>query len=517
MVTRRKFLYLLGGSATASFLSACRPGTTAIDTTMATATSQPVQTTATAVFTPTAQTDAPTSFVPDVEITLRAILTEHTFQDESPTQMLKYRGTIEKGGDHVLQEISNSYLGPTINVQRGQKVRLTLLNELPMPTIIHWHGLHLPEEMDGHPQYAIEENESYVYEFEVTNRAGTYWYHPHPHQMTGGQVYYGLAGLFLIHDEVEAAYNLPTGEYDLPLVIQDRTFNADNQLQYVDNGHQMMVGYWANTLLVNGQLNYQQEVATSAYRLRLLNGSNARIYKLAWSDGSPLTVIGTDGGLLDKPTPFDYVVMAPAERVELWVDFSQDEIGTSRTLQALPFDGGNAETVNLIPFIVTQAETHSFTLPSAFAPLAFHEATEAVNLDSPRTFNFFVNHMTPTIDGRVFEMDSVTDEETVKLDTLEVWELTNDMNQSGIPHPIHVHGLQFQVLERTVNDSNRPLWESVNDGYVDSGWKDTVLLMPGERVRILLKFEDYKGTYLYHCHNLEHEDGGMMRNFQITA
>ena len=516
MVTRRQFLYLFGGSAATTLLSACSPGTTGIDTTTATVSTQLNKPTATAVFTPTSQTDTVNAFVPDIEITLRAIVTEHSFQDESPTQMLKYVGTLEKGGDHVLQEIPNSYLGPIIHVQRGQKIRLTLLNELPMPTIIHWHGLHLPEEMDGHPQYAVAENESYVYEFEVANRAGTYWYHPHPHQMTGGQVYYGLAGLFIIHDDSEAAYNLPTGEYDLPLVIQDRTFGENNQLQYVDNGHQMMVGYWANTLLVNGQLNYQQEVATSAYRLRLLNGSNARIYKIAWSDGSPLTVIGTDGGLLDKPTLFDYVTMAPAERVDLWIDFSQDEVGASRSLQALPFDGGNSETIDLIPFTVTEAETNPFTLPTAFAPLAFHEAANAVNLASPRTFNFFVNHMTPTIDGRVFEMGSVTDEETVKLDTLEVWELTNDMNQSGFPHPIHVHGLQFQVLERLVNDSNRPQWQSINEGYVDAGWKDTVLLMPGERVRILLKFEDYTGTYLYHCHNLEHEDGGMMRNFQIT-
>lgn len=515
MATRRQFLYLFGCSVTASALSACRLGPPA-GTPASTLTPQLDLPTPTAVFASIEPTETPSVFVPDVEITLRAIVTEHTFQDESPTPMLNYVGLVEKGDDHVLQQIPNSYLGPIIHLQRGQKVRLTLVNELQMPTIIHWHGLHLPEEMDGHPQYAVDEGESYVYEFEVSNRAGTYWYHPHPHQMTGGQVYYGLAGLLLIHDGEEDVYNLPQGDYDLPFVIQDRTFGENNRLQYVDNGHQMMVGYWANTLLINGQLNFQQEVETTAYRLRLLNGSNARIYKIGWSDGSPLTVIGTDGGLLAAPTTYDFVMMSPAERVDLWVDFKSQKVGDVRTLQALPFTGGNSEVIDLIPFTTARAGSNSFALPTEFAPLAFQKAVEAVNANAPRQFNFFVNHMTPTIDGRVFEMNAVTDEETVKLDTLEVWELTNDMNQNGFPHPIHVHGLQFQVLER-VNDSNRALWDSIKQGYVDAGWKDTVLLMPGERVRILLKFEDYTGTYLYHCHNLEHEDAGMMRNFQIIG
>ncbi len=515
MVTRRQFLYLFSSTAAASILTACDPSVNSL----ATATLSPTVDTeaATAVFTPVTPTESPAIFVPDVEISLRATVSDHIFQGEASTPVMKYVGLVEKGNATVLQEIPDSYLGPTLHLQRGQKVRLTLSNELPMPTIIHWHGLHLPEEMDGHPRYAIEEGTSYTYEFEVTNRAGTYWYHPHPHRMTGGQVYYGLAGLFIIHDETEAIYNLPSGEFDLPFVIQDRTFTQDNQLQYVDNGHQIMVGYWANNLLVNGQLNFEQEVATSAYRLRLLNGSNARIYKIAWDDGSPLTVIGSDGGLLAAPETYDYIVLAPAERADLWVDFSSDDLGKTHRLQALPFEGGNRETVDLIPFVVSKQVPQSFELPPEFAPLAFHQASETINFDNPRQFNFFVNHMTPTIDGRVFEMDAVTDEETVKLNTKEIWELTNDMNQSGFPHPIHVHGLQFQVLERFINDENRALWDSVKEGYIDSGWKDTVLLMPGERVHILLKFEDFAGTYLYHCHNLEHEDGGMMRNFQIVG
>ncbi|MCB0037005.1 MAG: multicopper oxidase domain-containing protein, partial [Anaerolineales bacterium] len=358
----------------------------------------------------------------------------------------------------------------------------------------------------------------YIYEFEVTNRAGTYWYHPHPHEQTGAQVYYGLAGLFIIEDEVEQSYALPHGQYDLPIVIQDRSFKPDKQLQYVDNPHQIMVGFLADTLLVNGRFDHVQAVDSHPYRLRLLNGSNARIYKLAWEDGSPITVIGTDGGLLEAPVNREYIMLAPAERLEVWVDFSGRENGFSKSLRALPIEGGNRQTVEVVRFEVTQQVHSDLTLPSSFDLLAFHNPGDAVNSAEPRQFDFFVNHMTPTIDGRRFELDKADPHETVKLNTLEIWELTNDVNGStGFPHPIHIHGVQFQILERTVMAEAQPLWETVKDGYVDEGWKDTVLLMPGERVKVLLKFEDHTGLFLYHCHNLEHEDGGMIRNYRVEV
>ena len=515
MITRRQFLYSLLGSAGASILSACTTTDSVVNT--PTATSPLWQSTgldSTRTIDPIPTTTTSDIFTPDVELTLRATATQFEFQKGQLTQVLQYVGHVEKGDKDVLQPIPNSYLGPTIHLKRGQKVRVTLINELPVETIIHWHGQHLPEEMDGHPRYAIDSGETYVYEFEVTNRAGTYWYHPHPHQNTGAQAYFGLAGLLLIHEEKEANYDLPQGEYDLPFVIQDRTFANNNQLQYVNNGHQIMVGYWANTILVNGQLNYQQTIANVPYRLRLLNGSNARIYKLAWHDGTPITVIGTDGGLLAAPEQRDYIMLAPGERLDIWADFSESE---GRILQALPFEGANSRVVDILPFIVNRTANSNATLPAQFAPLAFYEATDAINYDNPRLFNFFVNHMTPTIDGQVFEMNKATEQEQVRLNTLEVWEITNDLNQGGFPHPIHIHGVQFQILERSIDRAHRAVWETIREGYVDSGWKDTILLMPGERAKILIKFEDYTGLFLYHCHNLEHEDGGMMRNYQVVA
>ena len=213
-------------------------------------------------------------------------------------------------------------------------------------------------------------------------------------------MYGGLAGLFIVSDEEEKAAGLPFGEYDIPLIIQDRAFDKDNQLVYM-SGHMMerMNGFLGNWILVNGDPDFILPVATRAYRLRLLNGSNSRIYKLAW-----------------------------------------------------------------------------------------------------------------TINGRTFRMEEVANYEKVRMDSLEVWEFINGgggmgmMGMMNMPHPIHLHGKQFQVLERRGVTHN---------GYVDEGWKDTVLLMPGERIRLLVSFEDYPGLFLYHCHNLEHEDMGMMRNYLV--
>ena len=259
----------------------------------------------------------------------------------NPTGVWHYQGHVIKGDRASLINLERSYLGPIIRTRTGQKVRIRFTNDIADKTIVHWHGLHVPADMDGHPRLVIPSGETYVYEFEVRNRAGTYWYHPHPHGMTGPQVYGGLAGLFLVSDDEEKAAGLPAGEYDIPLVIQDRAFDNRNQLIYL-SGHRMeqMTGFLGDWILVNGHPDFILPVATRAYRLRLLNGSNSRIYKLAWQDGSPLTVIGTDGGLLETPVQRGYVMLGPGERIELWVDFSRYPVGSETALISLPFDGG---------------------------------------------------------------------------------------------------------------------------------------------------------------------------------
>jgi blue copper oxidase len=476
---------------------------------------------------------------PDVEIALRATPTEVSIFPGTPTRTWSYRGEVIQGDASVLQNLpDSSYLGPVLRLKRGQRIRVHFTNEIPQETIVHWHGLRIPDTMDGHPRWVIDQGETFTYDFDVINRAGTYWYHPHPHEHTGEQVYYGMAGLFIVSDDEEAALNLPSGEYDIPLVLQDRVFDSENQLRYLPNGMMdRMMGFLGDTILVNGEPDFTLPVAARAYRLRLLNGSNSRIYKLAWSDGTPLTVIGTDGGLLESPIQRDYVTLAPAERLELWVDFSENAVGDERVLKSLPFSGGIVDEMmgeeedawplplgaefTVLRVQIEQPSTESAILPEHLSTIAPYQLEDAVNAANPRSFTVSMRRMNWMLNGRSFEMEGVSSEETVKLDTLEVWEFINQPAGQGMgmemAHPMHIHGLQFQVIEREMRDAQSAGYEIVRHGYVDEGWKDVVLLMPGERIKLLLKFEDYAGLYLYHCHNLEHEDMGLMRNYLIEA
>jgi FtsP/CotA-like multicopper oxidase with cupredoxin domain len=349
------------------------------------------------------------------------------------------------------------------------------------------------------------------------DRAGTYWYHPHPHGRTGPQVYRGLAGLFLIDEDKEISLSLPSKEKDLPIVIQDRLFDQDNQLVYDPT----VMGMFGNRILINGQPDYKIDVDRGVYRIRLLNGSNARIYKLAWEDGTPMQVIGTEGGLLEKPLKRDYVTLAPAQRLDLWVDFSSWESGTTIKMINLPSRVvGGGEEFPIFSAAVSNTQGEIVSLPDF---LLDHEAlnlTDAVNADSPRVFRLQMGMgMRWNINGRTFEMTDVDRNEKIRLGDTEIWEFHNDggMGMGGMTqsHPMHIHGLQFKILSRQIETGRGEVYESIKGGLVDEGWHDTVLVTPGERVRILLRFKDFSGLYLYHCHNLEHEDMGMMRNYQV--
>jgi FtsP/CotA-like multicopper oxidase with cupredoxin domain len=534
LITRRDFLRLaassavvLGGGGVTGLLSGCSAD-------------------ASAATVPTREmtTVAPVSS-DEVHIALRAAPSEIPILPGQVTRAWTYQGEVLEGDSGAVQQIPGSYLGPILRLRKGQKVRLDFTNDLPEPSIVHWHGLHVPQEADGHPRLAIEPGETYRYEFEMRNRAGTYWYHPHPHGRTGPQVYYGLAGLLLVSDDEEAAAGLPSGQYDVPLVIQDRTLDANNQWVYLRNGMMdQMVGFLGDRILVNGQPDFVLPVETRAYRLRLLNGSNSRTYKLGWHDGTPLTVIATDGGLLEKPVQRDYVVLSPGERIELWVDFAGRQVGTGLRLQSLPFFGGEVGAMGMMgrggmmggrgmtgggsalpngsEFTVMRVYFESEAvenseLPETLSAPRFHRQEDAVNRGRSRTFAIAMQRMAWFLNGRRFEMEETTRNEVVKLGDLEVWEFDNQHGGMSMIHPMHVHNVQFQVIEREMLPGLVEPWETVRGGYVDEGWKDTVLLMPGERVKILLKFEDYEGLYLYHCHNLEHEDQGLMRNYRVQA
>lgn len=481
---------------------------------------------------------------PDLSLSLAAMPDQARIFSGPPTDVWRYKSQVLSGDPAQLIQAEGGYLGPTIRVEQGQRLLVRHYNGLPQETIIHWHGLSLPAEMDGHPRYAVPPGGTYAYEFQVNDRPGTYWYHPHPDRLTGPQVYGGLAGLFIVTNPQEQALGLPDGEYDVPLVIQDRTFDRDNQLVYIGrNPMSRMVGFLGRQVLVNGRPDYKLDVAATAYRLRILNGSNSRIYDLTWDDGRDLIIIGTDGGLLEKPIRRRHVLLAPAQRLELWADFSKDREGSGPSLVSREFDAGfsfgpgrmgpgmmrgggmmgpgrfadpggapNGAPMTIMSVQVTRPGSGGHSLPERLLPIERHSEQQAWNFGNPRQFFLEMNRMAWTINGRLFDMTGVAPDEVIEPGALEVWEFLNQgfgpgmMGMMSLPHPMHIHGGQFQVLSREGG------WM---DGFVDEGLHDTVLVMPGQRVRILMKFASNQGLFIYHCHNLEHEDMGMMRNYLV--
>jgi FtsP/CotA-like multicopper oxidase with cupredoxin domain len=480
------------------------------------------------------------SAAPSLEVSLRAARAEARLDPErrSPTEIWQFQGKLLGGRSDGLLTSTSSYLGPTFRVRRGDRVRVHFDNALDEPTIVHWHGLRVSQENDGHPRFAVAAGASYQYDFTVENRPGLYWYHPHPDRRTGPQVYAGLAGLFWVVDPDDAARGLPTGERDMALVIQDRLLGEGGELVYAPNP---MVGWLGDRIFVNGAQTPDFPVEDATYRLRLLNGSNSRIYKLAYNDGSPMVVIGSGGGLLSAPVSKPYVVLAPGERVELWTDFGRAAGAGGVWLESRAFNagggtmgmggmrgmggmgmGGGARLANGAPFRICRFQIAGkgprLPLPARFEPLAWRPDAEVVNRSKPRRFDVSQAMMRWFLNGRPFEMTDVAPNERVRLGTTEDWEFWNPGGMMmTMAHPIHLHAGQFQVLKREV----APAWEdaaaTLRAGLVDEGWKDTFLLLPGERVRIRMRFEKYPGLFLYHCHNLEHEDAGMMRNFLIEA
>ncbi len=486
-------------------------------------------------------------FEPDIDIELVAAEGQAQILPGEKTSVYTYKARLLKGDSAVLTSLKDTYLGPLIRVKRGQKIRVRFKNQLPNESVIHWHGLHIPPEMDGHPMHAVSNGEQYIYEFEVNNRPGTYWFHPHPDKITGPQVYRGLAGMLIVENESDA---LPSGEYDKPIIIQDRTFETDNQLVYLENNRMArMRGFMGEKILINGRLPEQQTLNKASYRFRVLNGSNARIYKLAWSDGSDIIAIATDGGLLEQPVKKPYLMLAPGERVEIWKDFSGYSTGNKISLKSQSFnpgssmgmggmmDGGmmdgrmsqssaiqNGEELTLMQFIISSEKGPQKEIPTKLSKIETIAQSNANNQDNPRTFHFAFEHMEWVINGETFEMNEVADWEKVKLNTTEVWEFVNGGDGGGMgmmgnmmqmPHPVHIHGLQFQIINRDISGVDHASWQSVKDGFLDKGWQDTFLLLPGMKTRVIMRFKDFTGKYIYHCHNLEHEDMGMMRNFEI--
>jgi FtsP/CotA-like multicopper oxidase with cupredoxin domain len=334
----------------------------------------------------------------------------------------------------------------------------------------------------------------------------------------------------LVSDDDEDALALPSGEAELLCVLQDRRFDARNKFVYQGGGQmEMMNGFLGDRMLVSGQLQPTREVDAGWHRVRLLNGSNARIYKLAWSRNLPMTVIGGDGGLLERLVVQRTLTLAPGQRADVLLDLTGLGAGTDVHLDSVAFPeadagvgmmgmmGASAPVPNGAPLRMMTLRTRAragvvFQVPDRLPTFdaSWSPRPEARVRRVPLAFQ----QMQWLLAGRTFSMNEVAADETVAAGSTHVWEFVNQSNGMGMEmaHPIHVHGRQFRVLDRTGGRATNALRE----GVVDAGWRDTVLVLPGETVRVQATFTDHAGLYLYHCHILEHEDMGMMRNFRVT-
>ena len=428
---------------------------------------------------------------------------------------------------------NGDYLGPTLRVRRGERVRIRVRNSLEEATTVHWHGLEVPGPADGGPHQPIAPGGLWEPEFAVDQPAATLWYHPHPIGRTAEQVYRGLAGLFLIEEAPAAgagpAAVLP-GRYgidDIPVIIQDRRFYDDGRFAYRLGMPELMHGLLGDVFLVNGAVRPMIEVHRGIVRLRLLNGSSSSIYRLSLSDGATLHQIASDGGLLPAPVDGPALILSAGERAEVLLDLRARPEGESFMLRVETYGGFEAEVLR---FVVGSAPAGSVTkgIPSSGpapsgippAPLAVVERLTPGPGARVRRFELqtlgggrggmgggMMGGMMGSrlsINGRKMDMGRV--DFTVTAGRTEVWELTNPPGgMMSLPHSFHVHGVQFQVLDV---DGGLPPPELL-------GWKDTILVWPGERIRLALRFPAIQGLYMYHCHLLEHEDDGMMGQFRL--
>ncbi len=408
--------------------------------------------------------------------------------------------------------INGTFLGPTLRMSAGDTVRMNVTNNLHENTTLHWHGFTLPAISDGGPHQEIEPGATWSPEFKVVNKASTMWYHSHQLHKTAPQVWAGLAGLIRIDDDESTALDLPStyGVDDIPVVLMDRWFTESGQMPYEPSMHSRMMGMTGNVPLINGTVWPYFEVTTRLVRLRLLNGSNGSIYTLAFSDGRSFDQIGSDGGLLSAPAPMRALRLAPGERAEIVVDMSDSG---SVMLQSVASAGGGGGMMRgggspAFDFLELRPGGTLAASPQLPATLVELPTASVQGVSKVRKFELQMSGRGPfaefRINGESMKMSRIN--EVVEKGVDEIWEVSN---ASPMPHPFHIHNTQFRILDR---NGQAP-------AAGEQGLKDTVLVNPEERVRILIRFDHYSDPdtpYMYHCHILEHEDAGMMGQFTVV-
>ncbi len=401
---------------------------------------------------------------------------------------------------------NNHLPGPLIEVMEGDTVEIEFINDLPQESTIHWHGLPVPPAQDGNPQDAVAPGARRLYRFKLPlDSAGSYWYHPHPHGYTAEQVYRGLAGVFIVRAKNDPLKSVP----ERHLVFSDLKLSADGRIADSDMNDEMN-GREGQFALVNGQ---QQPVlrfdSNGRERWRIWNANSARYLRLSLP-GVKLTLVGTDGGLLEHPiSGLTELMLAPAERIEVIVDAPAH--GGMVTLVTHPVARGKMGDVQpdqpmkllQVDFSGVKAQQHA-ALPTRLRrihALGPAKAKKRVVFSEEMSMAGGVHSMKFLVNGKNFDMQRV--DFTTRINEVELWEVVND---SDMDHPFHIHGTQFQVIEREV------------DGKITKApyraWRDIANLKSGETVRLKM-LQRHKGLRMFHCHILEHENAGMMGQVKV--
>lgn len=466
----------------------------------------------------------------------------------------------------TLWGFEGQYPGPTLEAQTGRPIQVCWKNRLPaehifkidphihgaMPpapavrTVTHLHGARTQSESDGLPEKWFTPGSSALYSYPNNQPAATLWYHDHALGITRLNVYAGLSGFYLLRDDQERSLNLPAGPYEIPLVLHDRTLDDQGQLVYsptFEDGQKLPAGIWAPEFfgdlpVVNGTIYPYLEVEPRCYRLRVLNGANSRFFNLYINLAKhptdipslvPFRQIGTDGGFLPRPVPLTKLLLGPAERADLLVDFTGLE-GKTVTLSndaSAPYPGWqmlaslHARLYELMQFKVTLPNSNRSTAWSwpATLPLSRldeNKATATRDFVLTEQLDAQGRSLGVRINSKGYD-DPVT--ELVKIGSTEKWRFINTTDDA---HPMHLHLVQFQILERQGFDPAALLSGTVKlvglprpPGDNEAGWKDTAVVSPGDVLTILVRFQGYTGRYVYHCHMLEHEDNDMMRPYEV--
>jgi spore coat protein A len=429
-------------------------------------------------------------------------------------------------------------LAPLIEARSGEPLQITWVNNLPakhflpidhslhgcgtdvpeVRTVAHLHGAKVPSADDGYPEDWFGTGKSRTCTYPLQQDAATLWYHDHAMGLNRLSTYAGLFGMFLLRDKVEDALHLPTGKYEVPLILYDRNFTADGQLFYAtspDPEHPWIPEFTADGILINGKVRPFFEVGPCLYRFRILNTANSRFFLLALSNQQPVIQIGSDQGLLSAPAEVKLLALAPAERADILIDFTHS---AGETLHL------RTGALDILEFRVAKQSSSpaSVAVPKVLRPIQ-RIPESAATTTRTITLNEYqdrvANPMIMLLNNKRWH-EPVT--ETPKLNSTEIWEFVNLTEDT---HPMHLHLVRFQVLDRRtfyttdyrLNEKPHFTAPAAPPEPNELGWKDTVQCPPGTVTRIIVRFEGFTGKYLYHCHILEHESNDMMRPFEVIA